>query len=158
MSDYRSSLAYHWRLGTPPFASLAATGLIMVLAMVTFTATPSLGEERGRERPNRQQVLDMLAVRLQLSEQQKVAVVPIFDEEVNQRRELMDKLRLEMDRVDRETAGRLAKVLSAEQMAQYAKLLEERRKPGGERPAPPPGQESATARPPKDGGQPRLRQ
>lgn len=149
MNDYRSSLGYHWRLGTASFVSLAATGLIMVLAIVTFTATPSLGEERGRERPSRQQVLDMLAARLQLSEQQKVAVVPIFDGEVNQRRELMDKLRVEMERVDRETAGRLAKVLSAEQMAQYAKLLEERRNRGGERPAPPPGQESAPARPPK---------
>lgn len=156
MNNYRSG--FQWRLDTASFVSLAATGLIMVLSIVTLTATPSLGEERGRERPNRQQVLDMLSTRLQLNDQQKVAVAPIFDEEVNKRRELMDKLRVEMERLDRETAEHLAKVLSAEQMAQYDKMLKERRNRGGDRQAPPPGREGAPPRPAKDGGQPRLRQ
>jgi hypothetical protein len=158
MNNYRNGFGHHWRLDRVSFVSLAATGLIMVLSVVTFTPTPSLGGERGRERPNRQQVFDMLAARLQLSDQQKVAVGPIFADEVSKRRELMDKLRLEMDRLDRETADRLDKVLSTEQMAQYDKMLEERRHRGGERQVPPPGQEGASPRPPEDGGQSRLSQ
>lgn len=158
MNSSRSDSGYHWRLDRASLVTLAATGLIMVLSVVTFTATPSMGEERGRDRPNRQQVLDKISARLQLTEQQKAAVLPIFDEEAGKRRGLMDKLRVEMEQLDRETAGRLAKVLSSEQMAQYDKMLEERRNRGDERQAPPQGQEGATSRPPRDGGQPRLRQ
>lgn len=158
MNNNRSDSGYHWRLDRASLVTLAATGLIMVLSVVTFTATPSMGQERGRERPNRQQVMDRISARLQLSEQQKAAVMPILDEEAGKRRELMDKLRVEMERLDRETSARLAKVLNSEQMAQYDKMLEERRNRGDERQAPPPGQESAAARPPRDGGQPRPRQ
>lgn len=159
MNNYRSGFGYQWRVDRASFVSLAATGLIMILSVVTFTPSPSLGEERGRERPNRQQVLDRLAARLNLSEPQKAAVTPILEEEAGKRRELMDKLRVEMERLDRETAVRLAKILSAEQMAQYDKMLEERRNRGGEGQQPPPaGQEGVPPRPPRDGGQPRLPQ
>lgn len=158
MKNYGSGSGFRRKLDRVSFVSLAFTGLIMVLSMVTLTATSSLGEERGRERPNRQRVLDILSIRLQLSDQQKVAVAPILDEEASRRRELMDKLRVEMDRLDRETADRLAMVLSGEQMAKYDKIIEERRNRGGERQAPPPGQEGAAPRPPREGGQPRLHQ
>ncbi len=154
----RSNSGYHRRFDRASLVTLAATGLIMMLAVATLTATPSMGEERSRDRPNRQQVIDRISTKLQLTEQQKAAVLPIFDEEAGKRRGLMDKLRVEMEQLDRETAGRLAKVLSSEQMAQYDKMLEERRNRGDERQAPPQGQEGATSRPPRDGGHPRPRQ
>lgn len=158
MNNHVSRSGQHRRLTRTSFVTLAATGLIMMFSVVALTPATSLGQERGRERPNRQQVMERISARLQLGEQQKAAVMPIFDEEAGKRRELMDKLRVEMERLDRETSARLAKVLSTEQMAQYDKMLEERRNRGDEGQAPPPGQEGAGARSPRDGGQPRPRQ
>jgi Spy/CpxP family protein refolding chaperone len=158
MNNNGCGLGYHWRWNRASFIKLAGTSLIMMLAVTSLTPTPSLGEERGRVRPNRQQVLDKISAKLQLSEQQMAAVRPIFDEEAGKRRVLMDKLRVEMERLDRETAVRLAKVLSAEQMAQYDKMVEERRNRSAARQAPPSSQENVSPRPPRDGGQPRPRQ
>jgi hypothetical protein len=92
--------------------------------------------------------------RLELTEEQADLVLPILDEDMRARRELMEKyrgetrggpgggppsgrgggmaggseMRAEMERLDERTESRLAKVLTEEQMEEYRKMKEEQRR------------------------------
>lgn len=158
MNRSQSRYAYRWRLDGVTFLTRLATGYVLVLLVIVITPDFSFGEERGRVRPNPQRVMEQLARQLNLTAPQIAAMTPIIADEGNKRRLLMDKLRAEVEQLEQETSGRLAKVLSPEQMAQFNKMLEERRSRGGEKQLPPPRQEGVPPRPPEEGGRPRLDQ
>lgn len=158
MSDYRSGFGYQWRVDRASLVSLTTTGLIVALSLVTLTPAPSLGEDCDREGRHFRGVLEGIAGPLSLTGVQQAAVTPILEDEINQRQALLDKLRLEMARLDQETVARLAGVLSTEQLVQYDKMLAGYQPRVGEKQLPSPGQEDVPPYLPGDGGQSQLYQ
>lgn len=117
-------------------AALALGGLLALGATSFAQERPAGGGQQGQGRPRGQDRLQAISERLQLTDQQKEKLKPIFEEEGKKRRDLMEnkdlsqaQRREKMQAIRKETSEKVKPILTAEQWEKWQKMMEQ----GGQR-------------------------
>jgi len=114
---------------------------LIVGAIVSMAACSSHGREQAPgipEPPSVQERLSTFKERMTLTDEQVAAVRPILEEDRSERMKLLDsakqgdrpnfrELKAKRDDLDWQTYKKLAEVLTADQMEEYSKILDEER-------------------------------
>ena len=108
-----------------------AAGIIFVLGFVSGILALNVyrGLARGGERHPGNRV-EMLAERLQLTEEQKTKVQEIFNDTREQLRAVRQETEPRMEEIRRQADGRLQTVLTPEQWEKFQRLRDERGRRG----------------------------
>jgi Spy/CpxP family protein refolding chaperone len=114
-------------------------------AVALLTTTPLLGQGMRGRGPDLDTHMTNLTERLDLSEEQVVALRPIFEEQFNKRSEMFaqaqaggerGRMRTAMQEIQTKTDEQVKEVLTEEQWGEYEKFMQEQRSrrrgpPGG---------------------------
>ncbi len=116
----------------------AATAFMLVITFITMMPDASEARQFKKMQRSPDDVVCMLGGRLDLTEEQKTAILPIIEESIEKRKALKDDfrskqqerhdaLRSEMEVVDDEIKTQLDEILTDDQMAKYTEFKEERK-------------------------------
>lgn len=115
------------------------SSIIAVFGILAILMTASYAGAQNRRFQNPDQMISDLKERLSLSEEQAAQIRPIMEEQVEKRRALHEKykgqgksarrsMRNEMQKSRGDMEARLEAILSTEQMDEFRKFQDERRK------------------------------